>query len=109
MATRDVRDVIAALEEVLPCCQIQWSPKTAPELPYAVLTPLDTNNSHKDNKTHAVIVPYEIAVYQRNRDVPFEKSVQAVLDGLGIGWERTHAIDINGPAVVAIYYVTLTE
>lgn len=109
MASRDVREVLAALREVVPFCQVQWAPRKAPELPYGVLMPLDTENTHKDNRTHYVLVPYQIELYSRTRDVPLEKRVQAVLDDMGIGWERSHAIDKNGPAVVTYYYVTLTE
>lgn len=101
--------MLAALKEVAPFCQVQWAPVKTPDLPYGVLMPLETENTHKDNVTSQVWVPYQIELYSRTRDVPLEKRVQAVLDGLGIGWQRSHSIDRNGPVVVAIYYVTLTE
>lgn len=107
---RDVRDLLAALGDLgIPYTQLQWPQGAAPSLPYAVLVPNGSRNVFADGAVRFAAVPYLVEVYTRERDVPLEKRVQAALDGAGIGWERYHTTDSEGPVVVTVYSMTLTE
>lgn len=107
---RSLKDLLSALRAVgLPYTQIQWPQGKAPDLPYAVLVPDGTSNRFADGSPLCVPVGYTVEVYTRERDVPLEKRVQAALDDAGIGWQRYHTTDPDGPVVLAVYSMTLTE
>ena len=103
-------DVVALLKEGgFKTTQMMWYPKQAPNLPYVVLVPLPTENMFADSRLYKKIAPYHIELYQRERDVPTEKRLEAILNEARIPWERYHSTDENGMVVIAVYTVTLTE
>lgn len=88
---------------------LQWAPRKAPPLPYAVLVPHKTRNRYADGIVWAKRVSYDLELYCRERNVPLEQRLEAALDGAGIGWSRDHFTDPDGPTVCAVYTMTLTE
>lgn len=107
---KSLRDLLDALDTLgIPFTQIQWSPKLAPELPYVVVVPESTRNVFADGIVKAAPVAYFMELYTRERDVPLEKRVQDALDDAGIGWNRYHTVDDDGPVVITVYNMTLSE
>ena len=91
----------------LPTAQMQWYPQTAPQFPYCTLVPQGTNNIFGDNVVVYSPVSYELNVFTETRDIQLEKRVQALLEGLGLAWQRDN-YTING-GVFASYSITLVE
>ena len=91
----------------LPVAQMQWYPKAAPPFPYCTLEPQGTNNIFSDNTVVYSPVPYELNVFTETRDLPLEKRVQALLEGMGLAWQRDNYIVDTG--VTATYQITLVE
>ena len=107
---KSLKDLLAALDTLgIPYTQIQWSPRLAPDLPYAVIVPESTRNRFADDVVAASPVAYFMELYTRERDVPLEKRVQDALDQAGIGWNRYHTVDDDAPCVIAVYNMTLSE
>ena len=105
-----LKDMLALLDSLkVPAAPIQWAPSEAPELPYIVLVPQTTKNVFADGGVRQEVTPYLVELYTRRRDVPLEKRLQSAFDDAGIGWERYHTTDKNGPVVIAVYTVTLKE
>ena len=105
-----VGDMLALLDGLeLPCTQLQWAPRKAPPLPYAVLVPHRTKNRYADGVVWSKRVPYDLELYCRERNVSLELALEAALDGAGVGWSRDHFTDPDGPTVCAVYSMTLTE
>lgn len=105
-----LRQLVALLDGIgLDSTQIQWAPDSAPPLPYAVIVPQGTENRFADGMVYAGVTPYLVELYTRERDVPLEKRLQKAFDDGGIGWQRYHTTDPDGPVVIAVYTVTVTE
>lgn len=105
-----VAEVVAVCDGLgIPVTHMQWWPKKAPKLPYAVLVPHKSRNRYGDNVVLEERIRYDLELYASERDVPLEKRVQAALNGAGIAWSRDHFTDPDGPTVCAVYSMTLTE
>ncbi len=108
--TRNLTDLVAALEgEGLPVAQIRWFPNEAPDVPYCVLRPLSTNNVYADGVVKATYVPYYLYVYTQRRDIQLERTIQGLLDSMGIAWSRDTFEDFEGDWMFVSYSITLIE
>lgn len=108
MITRSLTDLVAELQSNgFPVAQMQWYPKSAPDYPYCTLVPQGTDNMFTDNSVIYSPVPYELCVFTETRDIPLEKTVQALLESMGIPWQRDNLARNDG--VVAVYSITLIE
>lgn len=93
----------------LPYAQLQWPQGRAEPLPYLVIVPESTSNVFTDGTVRCAPVNYLAELYSAERDVALEQRFQAALDAEGIGWQRYHTTDADGPVVIAVYQMTLTE
>ncbi len=108
MADCTLTNFVSVLQENgLPTAQMRWYPQKAPDFPYCTLTPQGTDNIFADNIVRHSPVSYELEVFTETRDIPLEKRIQAMLEGLGLAWQRENYIVSDG--VVASYQITLIE
>ena len=108
MTTRTLTALVSELQaNGLPVAQMQWYPQEAPDYPYCTLVPQGTDNVASDNAVIYSPVPYELNVFTEVRDIPLEKRVQALLESMGIFWQRDNFLRNNG--VIAVYEITLIE
>ena len=107
---RTLTDLLAAVDSTgLPNTQVEWLNGTAPDMPYVVIVPGDTNNWFADGTVNESPVLYLIELYTRVRDVALEVDVQNALNTTGIGWERTTATLNDGRAVMMRWYTHVFE
>lgn len=99
----------AANTAELPYTQLEWPEGKAPKMPYLVIVPDGTSNVFSDGTVTSSPVNYLVELYTPARDVALELKFQSALNAEGIGWQRYHTSDSNGPAVIAVYQMTLTE
>ena len=108
MITRNLTDVVDALQKNgYPVAQMQWFPKEAPDFPYCVLIPDGTDNIFTDNEVIYSPVPYELSMFTLTRDIAEEKKFQALLESMGIAWQRDNYM--RNDCVIATYRITLIE
>lgn len=108
MADCTLTTMVSTLQENgLPTAQMQWYPQKAPAFPYCTLTPQGTDNIFADNIVRHSPVSYELEVFTETRDIPLEKRIQALLESMGIAWQRDNYVTNGG--VVASYQITLIE
>ncbi len=108
--TRTLTALISALESIgLPFTQVEWMNGTAPELPYIILMPSDTNNWFADGKVNETPVMYLVELYTRVRDVALEVEVQTALNDAGIGWERATVPISDGRGIMTRWYTQVFE
>lgn len=99
----------AAKSAGLPYTQLEWPEGKAPSMPYLVIVPDSTSNIFSDGTVTSSPVNYLVELYTKTRDVATELNFQGALNDAGIGWQRYHTSDSNGPAVIAVYQMTLIE
>lgn len=108
MTTRKLTDLVAVLQENgYPVAQMQWYPKEAPDFPYCTLIPEGTDNIFEDNNVAYSPVPYTLSMFTETRELATEKDMQALLESLGIPWQRDNYL--RNDSVVAAYQITLIE
>lgn len=107
---RTLTDLLAAVDSTgLPNTQIDWLNGTAPDMPYVVIVPGDTNNWFADGAVNESPVLYLIELYTRVRDVAIEVDVQNALNSAGIGWQRATVPLSDGRAVMTRWYTHVFE
>lgn len=107
---RTVKDLLAVLDELgLPYVQIQWYPATAPDLPYVVVMPDQTDNKGADNVVYHSPVRYLVELYTRYRDMDLEFRIQDALTEAGIYYDRVTTVIPDGYAILTRYTVRLIE
>lgn len=105
-----LKEVLALLDELgLPYVQIQWSPASAPDLPYVVLVPQQSRPTPADNTVNYLAVRYSIELYTRYRDMELEARIQAALEQAGIYYSRATTVIPDGYAILTRYSVLLYE
>lgn len=107
---RTLTELLAAVDSTgLPNTQVEWLNGTAPDMPYVVIVPGDTDNWFADGRVNETPVLYLVELYTRVRDVALEVDVQNALNSAGIGWQRTTASLNDGRAVMTRWYTHVFE
>lgn len=107
---RSVKDLIALLDDLgLPNVQIQWTPASAPDLPYVVIVPDSTSNRPADNRVNFSPVRYMVELYTRYRDMELEAQLQVAFHEAGIYYQRYTTVVPDGYAILTRYTMLLTE
>lgn len=107
---RTLTDLISALEETeVPFAQIDWEDTTAPDMPYMLLVPADTENWFADGTVYDTPVLYLVELYTRVRDVALETSIQSALNSARIGWQRATVPVSDGRAIMTRWYTHVFE
>lgn len=108
MTTRNLTDLVSALQgNGFPVAQMQWYPRKAPAFPYCTLIPRGTENVFSDGSVSYSPVPYDLSLFSETRDIALEKRFQALLESMGIAWQRDNYM--RDDCVVAVYQITLVE
>lgn len=101
-------DLVSALQENgYPVAQMQWYPGKAPAFPHCTLIPRGTSNIFSENGVSYSPVPYDLNLFSEVRDIPMEKSFQALLESMGVPWQRDNYM--RDDCVIAVYQITLIE
>ena len=107
---RTLAELLTAVDSTgLPNTQVEWLNGTAPDMPYVVIVPGDTDNWFADGRVNETPVLYLVELYTRVRDVALEVDVQNALNSAGIGWQRTTASLSDGRAVMTRWYTHVFE
>lgn len=107
---RTLTNLISALEDTkIPFTQIDWEDTTAPDMPYIILMPGDTDNWFADGRVNETPVMYLVELYTRVRDVPLEVEVQTALNDAGIGWQRATVPISDGRGIMTRWYTHVFE
>jgi hypothetical protein len=110
MSVATVSDMLAALTDAgLQAAQFEWPEQEAPPLPYAILQPQDEQNLVVDGRNVLWLVPYDIQLYTRERDVSLELRVKAALAERGIQSSRSFVHDPDNHFCITYFHVTLRE
>jgi len=100
------KEIYKTLKDVkLPVAYDHFEEGKAPELPYMVYRYPHTNNFAADGKVQARINALDIELYTDFKDLAAEKRIEAVLDRLGVFYEKTETF-ITSENMYQILYET---
>ena len=74
-----------------------------PSPPFIVLVPGYTDTAYADNAAWYRWMPYDVALYVRDRDIDAEARVEEALDAIGAAWEKA-VTRIDGEHLVETAY-----
>lgn len=63
------------------------------KLPYMVASGTGSDNFHADSKVYEKKFGIQLDCYFKSKDEKKEAAIEAILDGLGVIWEKTEAFD----------------
>ena len=99
----------AVLSQALPGKVVyhHWPEKQAPNLPYICYYATGSDNFGADNIVYHSGTPVRIELYERNKDLTTEGTVETALKNAEIYWERDDSYIDSEKCYMIIYEVTL--
>ena len=102
-------DLERVLEGVLPDKVVyrDWPVNRAPTIPYICYYATGSDNFGADNIVYHSGTPVRIELYERNKDLTTEGSVETALTNAGLYWNRDETYIDSEKCYLIIYEVTL--
>ena len=81
MSSQARKNLVAAVEQHVPCAHLMWPAKAAPELPWAVYTD-EPKGFGADNANWADKHVWEVELYEKELDLELEEALLETLRGI---------------------------